>query len=350
MKFFFLESAWPSGSNHPVYRSIIDHRPEGWDPCATEDEADLVIVPTRPWYNGTKPWVLFIEDWVTLYHDDIVNGATGERDILHHPRTFALRILFGRENFRGIVCHHRGTFADLSYLHLTDKLFYFSFGIAKQIQADIGTHPTTRFVFINSYGAQHFNFTNRGGHLVLRAFKDALKECPDIHLTVCCAIPPGLSDDLVSFIESCPSITHITGHLREQELYRLIADADCLLLPSHRVHVHSILLPFSFGIPVISSDGWGNDEYVIDGINGFRVPGIFGKTSWRNHILQEDYSKWPDTLASDEFVKDRIIQLHRDRRILKRLGREAREYSMDVHSVERMRRQLGHIFHSCLSV
>jgi hypothetical protein len=346
----FATSAWFKSQSHPVYILLRDNPPEGWEfGAATPEVADLVVVPTCPTYSGPKPWLVFIEDWVTLYNDHFINGSTAGKDVLAHPKTAALRRQFAAPNCAGIVCHHRGTFADLVHLGLTPKLHYVPVGLPPRDQLAIGTRPELHLTFTNSWMAGDTNFRNRGGEIVIRAFRE-LYQAGNTHLrlTLQCPVPGNVAPVEWDFLQSCPAIQVIWKDIEEAALHALIQTSDCILLPSHRVHVHSILLPFSFGIPVLSSDGWGNEEYVIDGSNGFRVRGVWGKTSWRDDLMREDYARWPETLSAVAELKARIMAFSDSRSHLQRCGDEAHDYVNDVHPIHRQRALLKRIFEGSL--
>ena len=331
--------------DHPVYRLMADNPPDGWSYGHQESESDLVIAPTFPWYEGSKPWFVCIEDWVTLYRNDLANGSTAGVDVLNHPKTTVLRELFSRPNFRGIICHHRGTFQDLAYLQLTQKLHYVPVGIEVRPIKTLGVGQPFKFVFINSWNRAQHNFKLRGGELVLRAFQKVCESShPNVKLNIVCGIDT--DPDLNHWVENCPSVEITRGHIDDAQLAYRIAASDCLLIPGHRVHVHSILYPFSFGVPVIGSDGWGMDEYIVDGVNGFRLKGVYGHTSWRDTVFREDYSAWEKTLPAVDDLAETMLRLAADRRLTFALGKNARDYVNDVHPVSRTKKLLKQLFDS----
>ncbi len=315
---------------HPVYRAIMD---------AIDWNSDIAIVPTRPFYDGPKPWAVFIEDWVTLYNPEIVNGKTAGIDVLAHPKTAELRRKFADPRFRGIVCHHRGTFQDLVYLGLTDKLFYMPYGVPTRERNNIGRGASVTFTFINSWRAGDGNFVPRGGELVCRAFKRLWDEGEQrMFLNIVAEIPKSV--ELRPFMLTCANVNVIQHHVTQSEMDALLRITDCLLLPSHRVHCNSLLMPMSYGIPVISSDGWGNEEYVLDGINGYRVRGVAGRVTWHNQVVREDYSRWRETLPAVDDVAQCMRKLMRDRERLRTLGENAADFARTIHPVERMKHAL----------
>jgi glycosyltransferase involved in cell wall biosynthesis len=341
MRVNLLDGVWIT--SHPVYELIMSRLPPGLERTDNYLSADVVFVPTRPEYAGPLPWFVFIEDWVTLLNAaGVVNGKTAGLDILKHPALGGLRRKFATPEFRGIVCHHRGTFDDLAVLGVTDKLHYMPVGVPEAPAVPAGQRETLTFTCINTYLAGPTNFRNRGGELVLRAFDRLLEGGRrDIRLQVLSGIP---DDCQAAYVAHKPEVTWIPNHLYDADWRQRLEATDVLLLPSHRVHVHSILKPMSLGIPVVTSDGWGNDEYVVDGATGCRVPGVWGVTSWRQpgDVMREDYSRWPQTLeVGVRELSKKMAWLADNRGQVRRLGANAQRYVREVHSISRMQTALA---------
>jgi glycosyltransferase involved in cell wall biosynthesis len=76
------------------------------------------------------------------------------------------------------------------------------------------------------------------------------------------------------------------------ELDDLVAGADVFLLPAARIHVVSLLHAMARGAVVVTSDGWGIDDYVTHDVNGVVVPGRYAVCSWTSPegLLREDYT------------------------------------------------------------
>jgi hypothetical protein len=79
---------------------------------------------------------------------------------------------------------------------------------------------------------------------------------------------------------------------------------------------------------VVTSDGWGFDEYVTHERNGLVVKGRYGKASWADAeagMLREDYEYM---FTSDPRVVEGLVEavsrLVEDRELRQRLGRAAR--------------------------
>ena len=169
--------------DHPVYQAITRNLPDGWS-LVGQEPADLVMIPTVPDFDSHRPWIVFIEDWVTLYRGVLMNGSTVGFNPDTHPFTNELRARFSNPNFKGIFCHHRGTFDDLVRLNLTDKLYYIPIGYHRKDMNVIGDKPELTFTFINSWRAANYNFKNRGGELVMAAFRKLVESGENIRLNL----------------------------------------------------------------------------------------------------------------------------------------------------------------------
>jgi glycosyltransferase involved in cell wall biosynthesis len=141
---------------------------------------------------------------------------------------------------------------------------------------------------------------------------------------------PVLADEYHRIIES-GWVRVIDRFLSAEEMGALHAESHIFLLPAARVHIVSLLEAMSHGLCVVTSDGWGIEEYVRDEGNGLIVKGRYGKTSWVNEeagILCENYDP---THTSDQVVVqgivDAISRLVEDAALRRRLGHRAR---MDV--------------------
>ncbi len=326
-------------NDHPVYRLMYDNPPEGWMITECPDGADLVIVPTFPHFDGSVPWVVCIEDWVTLYHPSLLNGSTAGVNVLHHPKTKELRKQFSNPNFRGIICHHRGTFCDLMMLGLTSKLYYVPLGLKHQERNRVGEKDDLTFTFINSWRAGDGNFINRGGMIVLECFRRCIEqELTGWKLNILSDIPRTID---TTWITGRQNVEWIRHHVPHDQFDGFIRNTDCILLPSHRVHVHSILYPFSFGIPVVSSDGWGIGDYVINGWNGYRLEGVNGITTWHNLVMREDYSKWEQTMPMANRLKGVVKLMITNRHIFRRFSTNAHTFVREMHSIPQMQRLMS---------
>ncbi|GIW79771.1 MAG: hypothetical protein KatS3mg105_1578 [Gemmatales bacterium] len=84
----------------------------------------------------------------------------------------------------------------------------------------------------------------------------------------------------------------IDRFLPTEDMEDLLASSHIFLLPAARVHIVSLLQAMSYGLALVTSDGWGIEEYVTHEHNGLVVPGRYGKVSWADEeagMLREDY-------------------------------------------------------------
>src|SRR5947199_5676853 len=123
-----------------------------------------------------------------------------------------------------------------------------------------------------------------------------------------------------------------------EEMAALHADSHIFLLPAARVHIVSLLQAMSYGLAVVTSDGWGIDEYIKHDRNGLIVKGRYGKVSWADHeagMLRENYE--PMQTADPEVVQglvEAVSRLVEDRLLRRRLGRAARQDVQSNYSLE----------------
>src|SRR5262249_57313331 len=113
---------------------------------------------------------------------------------------------------------------------------------------------------------------------------------PQLRLTLRTELP-ALDDRFHRIIEA-GWVRVIDRFLSADEMDALLADSHIFLLPSARVHIVSLLQAMSYGLAVVTSDGWGFDEYLRHEENGLIVRGRYGKTSWADReagIVRENY-------------------------------------------------------------
>ena len=107
------------------------------------------------------------------------------------------------------------------------------------------------------------------------------------------------------------------------------------------------------GLAVVTSDGWGFEEYVTHERNGLVVKGRYGKVSWvddRAGILREDYDFMhaPDPKVVRGLVKA-VSRLVENRSLRQRLGQTARLDVQTTYSLERWNAGLKEVFDKALS-
>lgn len=118
----------------------------------------------------------------------------------------------------------------------------------------------------------------KGFDVALRAFNEASKQDPNLHLLLCGTAdtlhPSGVSSDELEDLKTHPKISDL-GWTSSIEKYLSIS--DICLFPSEREGVPvSLMEALSMGVPVITADSRGCRDVVTDGTDGYVLQG-------RNH-------------------------------------------------------------------
>jgi glycosyltransferase involved in cell wall biosynthesis len=198
-------------------------------------------------------------------------------------------------------------------------------------------------LFTNSWCQIPGNLRVRGGLDVLEAFGILKERYPRLRLTLRTGLPSDLPERHHRFIER-GWVRVISRFLPDEELAALHAESHIYLLPAARVHIVSLLQAMSYGLAVVTSDGWGFREYVTHERNGLVVPGRYGKTSWvdeRVGLLREDYS--PLFAPEPKVVRglvEAVSRLVEEPALRRRLGRTARRDVETSYSLEHWNRGL----------
>jgi glycosyltransferase involved in cell wall biosynthesis len=302
----------------------------------------LVFLTSMPYTFGQNPWLIEIEDLTTLFYPFIQNGHSSKLQIRESPYFPIVKTLLEADHCRGIITHVQSTARMMSTLFgsekISAKVHYTPLGVP--VPPRWQRHEETdeiHLVFINSWCQVPGNIYVRGGLDVLEAF-DVLKErYPQLRLTMRTELPQ-LDSHFHRIIER-NWVRVIDRFLSPEEMSDLLAGSHIFLLPAARIHVVSLLQAMSYGLAVVTSDGWGIEEYITHERNGLVVKGRYGKVSWADEeagMLREDYVPM---VTSDPEVVENLIEavsrLAEDRELRQRLGREARQDVETKYNLER---------------
>ena len=259
---------------------------------------DLVFLPSIPQTYGQNPWVVEIEDPTTLFYPFVQNGGTRRLRILESPYFPIIKTVLETDACRGIITHMKSTADMVSKLFGSDKIrekvFYIPLGVKvperwqRHEKCDAG--EPINLLFTNSWHQMTGNFFLRGGLDVLEAFSILHERYPQLRLTLRTHLP-GLDVRHHRIIEK-GWVRIIDRFSSAREMEALMAESHIYLLPAARVHIVSLLQAMAHGLVVVTSDGWGFDEYVTHGENGLIVKGRYGKISWIDEkvgMLREHY-------------------------------------------------------------
>jgi glycosyltransferase involved in cell wall biosynthesis len=294
----------------------------------------LVFLTSMPYTYGQNPWVIEIEDPITLFLPFIRNGVTSDLDVRKSPYLPIVKALLEAESCKAIVTHMRSTAALLPTLFDSEairrKVVYTPMGT--QLPARWQRHEPrpddepVHLLFINSWSQWPGSFFLRGGLDVLEAFAILRERYPQLQLTLRSSMPPFAEH--YNRILAGGGVRVVNCFLTPEEMADLHADSHIFLLPAARIHIVSLLQAMSYGLAVVGTDGWGMEEYLEHERNGLVVKGRYGKVSWADEeagLLREDYEPMytpdPDVVQG---IVDAVSRLVEDKELRARLGRCAR--------------------------
>jgi glycosyltransferase involved in cell wall biosynthesis len=318
------------------------------------DQRSLVFLTSMPYTYNQWPWVVEIEDPLTLFYPLIRNGEAHTLDIKASPYLPVVRALLESDQCKAILTHMRSTAELLPALFDSEvvrrKVIYTPLGVKLparwQRHDEAGNDAPINLLFINSWCQQASNFCVRGGLDVLEAFGILRERYPQLRLTMRTALPQ-LAGHYHRVIEQ-GWVRVVNRFLSAEEMAELHAESHIFLLPAARVHIVSLLQAMSYGLAVVASDGWGFEEYLRHEENGLIVRGRYGKTSWADReagIVRENYE--PTYSPSPEIVQglvEAVSRLIEDRALRARLGRAARADVESQYSLEQWNRGLKAAF------
>jgi glycosyltransferase involved in cell wall biosynthesis len=316
----------------------------------------LVFLPSMPHSYGQNPWVVEIEDPTTLFYPFIQNGGTRRLRLTESPYFPIIKTLLESDSCKGVITHMKST------ARMVCKLFGSEMIRAKVSYAPLGVPLPERWqrheesehidlLFTNSWHQMTGNFFLRGGLEVLDAFEILHERYPQVRLTLRTHLP-GLDIRYHRILEK-GWVRVIDRFSSAREMEALLAESHIFLLPAARVHIVSLLQAMAHGLAVVTSDGWGFEEYVNHGRNGLVVKGRYGKVSWVDEkigMLRENYKPM---YQSDPKVVRGLVKavslLVENRSLRKRLGRTARLDVQTTYNLERWNAGLKEAFDKALS-
>lgn len=356
----------PLNGFHPLYRALFDHAPPGielnaWDNVKLHnrfsrdiDIRDVMLRAANEEKNeinqlGTRTLARKYREHFWAPNQVLTSGLTGDIELHHtapypslkrpfvlHCESFAPVFLpFAeqgsgefrnhielREHYRrilenplclGIFSHIPDTLVSLSQFFSSDvinqKLFSSKIGMSLKAIADIDapkhvslSRPT--FLFVNSANQNPENFFRRGGHIVLRFWKEFIANGRDGLLILRCARPN--DEDLLEYgvdtsflsAETGRSILWAEGYLANHEMNALMASVHFFLLPSLSLHSVSIMQAMLLGAIPVVTDTVGTSVYLEDDMDGIMLRGV------RDAIWRQD----PNTgILVDRYRRTQVL-------------------------------------------
>ncbi len=289
-------------------------------------EGDIEFHHTAPFPSLKRPFVFHCESFAPIFLPFTQQGS-GEFKNHEKLRDHYCRI-FSNPLCLGIFSHIPETLESLSRFFsnpdIDQKLFKSRIGLS---QKSIRTHDIPEkpllsrpiFLFMNSANQNPKNFFLRGGHIVLRFWKNFITNGHDGLLMLRCAKPSDeeMLDHAVdtSFMkdETGRSIIWAEDYLANHEINALMANAHFFLLPSSSLHSVSIMQAMTLGtIPVIT-DTVGTASYLADDEHGIVLHGVraaIWHTDKNTGVLVDQYCRiqsLDDSLVSQ--MTNRILSL-----------------------------------------
>jgi glycosyltransferase involved in cell wall biosynthesis len=320
----------------------------------------LVFLPSMPYTYGQNPWVIEIEDPTTLFYPLVQNGNTREMRLADSPYFPIIKTLLESRQCKGIITHMKSTARMVSKLFdsetIREKIFYAPLGVKLperwQHHGDGEKAEHINLLFTNSWHQMPGNFFLRGGLDVLAAFEVLHERYPHLRLTLRTHLP-GLDVRYHRILEK-GWVRVIDRFSSAREMEALLTESHIFLLPAARVHIVSLLQAMAHGLAVVTSDGWGFEEYVTHGRNGLVVKGRYGKVSWVDEeagMLRENYD--PMYKSDPKVVRGLVKAVSRlveNPGLRKRLGRTARLDVQTTYNLERWNAGLKEAFDRALSL
>ena len=295
------------------------------------DDRELTLLPTVPYSYSQCPWMLEIEDPITLFYPYFHNGHTHDLAIREATIFHAVRSLIETPNCRGIITHIQATAEGLPKLFqneaLAKKIHHIPMGV--QVPDARQRHEpsnTVQLLFTNSWHQGPVGFYPRGGLDVLEAFALLKPVHPQLHLVLRTKLPEDLPTRYRRIIDEC-GVQVIDKFLRPEEFEGLLTASHVYLLPAARIHIVSLLQAMSYGLVPLVSDGWGMTEYVDHERTGLVVKGRYGKVSWQDEIglMREDYRPlWQTDAHVVQGMVDALSRLVDSHELRRTLGHAAR--------------------------
>jgi glycosyltransferase involved in cell wall biosynthesis len=316
---------------------------------------DLHFLHTAPLTLGIRPWILHIEELITLFAPFVWHGTSADVNIRDLPAYRMVKHLLEAPSCRAVLSHLKHSHEFLPVLFDSEILrgkshhvplgVEFSSAATKKIgelQDRRGSGPRTTFLFTNSWSQQEGGFILRGGPDVIGAWIELVAKYPNCQLIMLSTLPVShYGPEFPKFVRQIPNLHVIDHRVSDDELVDLMMAADVFLVPSVGLHALSILRAMYCGMAVVVSDAPGNDEFVTGGETGVIVPGRRGKTAWYDDIgfLHQTFQPVFGTKLGD-FAANlfrAMEQLVTDGERRRRIGQAAREHVRRHHRIEEWR-------------
>lgn len=261
-----------------------------WPPnqvLTAELSGDLEFHHTAPFPSLQRPFIFHCEMFAPIWFPFSQQGSGGLKRISEIREHY--RGIFANPLCLGIFSHVPETLHALSQFfsdpRIDHKLFPSRIGLSEKGISNLGlpkkpSLQCPRFLFMNSANQDPGNFFRRGGHIVLRFWKEYLADGRDGLLMLRCAKPS--DQDLNEYGVDVYWVREQTGrsivwgqdYLANHEMNALMESAHFFLLPSASLHSVSIVQAMTLGAIPVVTDTVGTSVYITDNENGIVLQGM----------------------------------------------------------------------------
>ena len=247
---------------------------------------------TAPFPSLRRPFVFHCESFLPVFFPFAHQGTRPLRNFKSLREHY--RKMFLTDECLGIFSHIPETLSSLSRFFgdslIDSKLWPSRIGISRHAlpiaaKEKLPLLAPLRFLFINSAHQNPASFYLRGGHIVLRFWKELQQLGIDGRLYMRCCRPTdvelaknGVDTEFVKS-ETGRSIIWIENYLSNKELNALISSVHFMLLPSASLHSVSIMQAMALGAIPVVTDTIGTSTYVSDDEDGIVLKGV-RKARW----------------------------------------------------------------------
>ncbi len=270
-----------------------------------------------------EPWVLDM----SLEQPHLLVGGEGMFD---RWRPLVLRLL--RANYcRAIVCEldigRQALLERLEAPDLADKVTVVRLAPLGRRSAVSRRLKVRRILFVNSGNiTAPDHFYAHGGALLAPVFREVRRRHPEAVLVVRSRLPAPERREL----EGIGNVEIYEEFLPPDELDEQFRSADIFLYPTHVTPSSVLLDAMSYGLPIVTTDVWGNSEFLVDGESALLVLHTSQPTFTTGAVVHFDSPSFAKAIRSRDDVLvtnlvEAVVKLIDDHTLRARLGAAALE-------------------------
>jgi glycosyltransferase involved in cell wall biosynthesis len=330
--------------DHPLYHSILSASNNNYTffDGSRDDRRDVEISTfdcsdQKKKFERSCPKVAFyLEETECLFWQDDIK------------RKEHIKKIYDLEHFIGSLSHISETVKYLNNAFNTSKNQYVSLPSIdfkfshKYFDRSIDEEEVIVFSPNSWKNGSEGQCRGRGLHVLDRAFVIAKEKCPGLKLLL---TNPAKQMSLQSVLLYPSDVSIIRGDIDHNTMHYLYSSADINVLPSLRVHAHTLLTSISVGHACVGTDTFGFNDFVSD--NGVLLtPPIVGTKAYEDYgfVTQSEncvkYANDFDSInGSAKFVDqiaEQLIDLYNNRKKLRDMRynsykKNITEFSFEKH-------------------